>query len=110
MYGLGIYLADMAQKSHRYTSQPNIRKSGRQTYRMVVCSVLGKSFQVEGHLKRATAMHDVVNVRALTEDMMDDMIECCQACSASSGVGASIQGIGGDMWGRAVADEGHCWR
>jgi len=50
MYGLGIYLADMAQKSHRYCSQPKTGAGGRQAYRMIVCSVLGKSFQIEGHL------------------------------------------------------------
>lgn len=112
MYGLGIYLADLAQKSHRYVSQPRTGKGGRQTYRMVVCSVLGKSFQVEGHLKSASAMHDVVNVRSLTDDMMNDMVEQCQACyswNGSTGVGASIQGINGDIWGRVVADLGHCW-
>merc|ERR1711937_1065227 len=95
----------MAQKSHRYTSQP---RSGR--YRMVVCSVLGKSFQIEGHLKTATAMHDVVNVRALDEDELDGMIETCQACTVDNGVGASIVGMDGDVWGRVVADEFHCWR
>merc|ERR1719487_2625488 len=58
MYGLGIYLGDMAQKSHRYVSQPNKR-----THKMIVCQVLGKSFQIEGHLKTGTCMHDVVNVR-----------------------------------------------
>merc|ERR1711907_234000 len=92
MYGLGIYLADMAQKSHRYVSQPSINKSGRQTYKMVVCSVLGKSFQVEGHLRQAQAMHDVVNVRALTEDVMDNMVDRCQACCSDYGIGASIEG------------------
>merc|ERR1711881_593620 len=110
MYGLGIYLADMAQKSHRYVSQPKTSKSGRQTYRMVVCSVLGKSFQVEGHLRAPDAMHDIVNVRSLTEEMVEDMVEQCQACCAQRGVGASIRGYGGDIWGRVVADEGHCWR
>merc|ERR1712070_273771 len=110
MYGLGIYLADMAQKSHRYVSQPSMNKSGRQTFKMVVCSVLGKSYQVEGHLRRAEAMHDVVNVRSLTEDVTNDMIERCQACSSAYGVGASIHGVNGDVWGRVVADMGHCWR
>jgi len=110
MYGLGIYLADMAQKSHRYVSQPKTSNSGRQTYRMVVCSVLGKSFQVEGHLRAPDAMHDIVNVRSLTEEMVEDMVEQCQACCAQRGVGASIRGYGGDVWGRVVADEGHCWR
>jgi len=113
MYGLGIYLADLAQKSHRYVSQPQTSRSGRQTYRMVVCSVLGKSFQVEGHLKQADAMHDVVNVRALTDDNMGDMIDQCQACyswKGGGGVGATIEGINGEVWGRVVGDHGDCWR
>merc|ERR1712125_103367 len=38
------------------------------------------------------------------------MVEQCQACCAQRGVGASIRGYGGDIWGRVVADEGHCWR
>jgi hypothetical protein len=110
MYGLGIYLADMAQKSHRYCSQPKIHSDGRQTYRMIVCSVLGKSFQIEGHLKSGTAMHDVVNVRALDEEELEEMIDPCKAASKASGVGASIAGLDGSAWGRVVADEGHCWR
>jgi hypothetical protein len=110
MYGLGIYLADKAQKSHRYTSQPQTSKSGRQTYRMVVCSVLGKSFQIEGHLRRAEAMHDIVNVRALTDEMMGEMVDRCQACSDANGIGASIQGVDGEMWGRVVGEEWNCWR
>merc|ERR1712056_10007 len=93
MYGLGIYLADMAQKSHRYVSRPQ-RKAGRDIYRIVICSVLGKAFQVEGHLRQKAAMHDVVNVRALVDDAVDEMIEKCQPClSAESGVGCSIQGM-----------------
>merc|ERR1712100_1001742 len=101
---MGIYLADMAQKSHRYVSQPK-NVSGRQTYRMVVCSVLGKSFQVEGHLRAPDAMHDIVNVRSLTEEMVDDMVEQCQACCAQRGVGATIRGCDwGDIWGRVVGD------
>jgi len=110
MYGLGIYLADMAQKSHRYCSQPKKGAGGRQVYRMIVCSVLGKSFQVEGHLKCGSAMHDVVNVRALDEEDLDGMIEPCKACVASRGLGASIQGTAGDVWGRVVGEEGSCWR
>jgi len=110
MYGLGIYLADSAQKSHRYVSQPQADRQGRQTYRMVVCSVLGKSFQVEGHLRKQAAMHDVVNVRALTDEDMDEMIDHCQACHVTRGVGASIRGVDGDSWGHVVADDYNCWR
>jgi len=110
MYGLGIYLADMAQKSHRYCSQPKIGANGRQVYRMIVCSVLGKSFQIEGHLKGDRCMHDVVNVRALDEEELDQMIEPCKASKVTSGIGASIQGLDGSVWGRVVADEGSSWR
>jgi hypothetical protein len=82
MFGLGIYLADMAQKSHRYCSQPEKAQSGRRLFRMVVCSVLGRACTVEGHLRHKLAMHDVVNVRALNEDDMAEMIEpYCSPCS-----------------------------
>merc|ERR1712203_427293 len=110
MYGLGIYLADMAQKSHRYVSQPDT-SSGRKRYRIIICSVLGKSFEIDGYLKTDRAMHDVHDVRALTEDDMDGMIDACQPCMPpASGVGASIVGIDGEKWGRVVAEECACWR
>merc|ERR1719502_833698 len=38
------------------------------------------------------------------------MIEPCKACKASRGVGASIQGMDGEVWGRVTWDEGNCWR
>jgi len=109
MYGLGIYLADMAQKSHRYCSQPTMR-NGRQVYKMIVCSVLGKSFQIEGYLKDGQGMHDVVNVRALDEEELDNLIEPCKSTKATKGVGASIQGTDGETWGRVIAEEYDCWR
>jgi len=83
MFGLGIYLADMAQKSHRYVSHPQCTL-GRQTYRMILCSVLGKAFQIEGHLLERDAMHDIVNVRALDEEALDEMIEPCRTCGTSA--------------------------
>lgn len=57
-------------------------------------------------------MHDVVSVRSLTDDIMREMIEPCRACKQKSswGVGASIQGNDGEMWGRVVGDVGHAWR
>jgi len=80
MYGLGIYLADMAQKSHRYCSQPEVAASGRRQFRMIMCSVLGRAFTVKGHLRDRDAMHDVVTVRALQDDDLAEMIEPCQPC------------------------------
>jgi len=84
MYGLGIYLADMAQKSHRYVSQPQMVQ-GRRRCRMIVCSVLGRAFKVEGHLKCADAMHDVPTVRALSADEVDTMIEPCKVSCEPDG-------------------------
>jgi hypothetical protein len=106
MYGLGIYLGDMSQKSNRYVSQP---KAGR--YKMIVCSVLGKSYEVDGFLKGDRIMHDVHDVRALTDDDMDAMIEPCQPCKApEKGAGATIVGVDGSRWGYVVGEEHHCWR
>jgi len=69
MFGLGIYLADIAQKSHRYCSQPEQRNGGKRRFRMVVCSVLGRALELAGHLTAGDAMHDVPNVRALADDL-----------------------------------------
>lgn len=78
MFGLGIYLGDMAQKSHRYCTQPQI-VGNKKRYRMLVCSVLGKAFKVEGHLKTDRAMHDIPNVRALDDKSIAEMIEPCRS-------------------------------
>jgi hypothetical protein len=110
MYGLGIYLADMAQKSHRYISQPKI-VGGKNRYRMIVCSVLGKSFEISGYLTDGKVFHDVTDVRNLTPEDIDTMIEPCKPCKRTSyGVGASIVSVHGDRWGRVVAEESDCWR
>jgi len=54
MYGLGVYLADIAQKSHQY-----VKKSGN-TYSMLRCRVvLGNPYMIEGNLLKGDAMHDV---------------------------------------------------
>jgi len=85
MYGLGIYLADLSQKSHRYCSQPSLSSNGKHCFRMVVCSVLGRAYTVEGHLRHAQAMHDVVTVRALQQDELVSMIEpFCSPCTVTS--------------------------
>jgi len=69
MFGLGIYLADMAQKSHRYCSQPEVRPNGKRVFKMVTCSVLGSALEIAGHLTEKDSMHDVPNVRSLAEDL-----------------------------------------
>merc|ERR1712188_268716 len=74
MYGLGIYLADIAQKSHRYCSQPQVTRNGRKVFKIIVCSVLGSALEIAGHLTQKDAMHDVPNVRSLADDLQH-MIE-----------------------------------
>lgn len=74
MFGLGIYLADISQKSHRYCSQPEVLPNGRWRYRMVLCSVLGRPLEVAGYLRVKDVMHDVPNVRALGSELVE-MIE-----------------------------------
>merc|ERR1719210_2915981 len=67
------------------------------TYCTIICSVLGKSFEIEGYLKGDRVMHDVYDVRGLTEEDVDDMIETCQPCRApQNGVGALIVGANGE--------------
>jgi len=60
MYGYGVYLADLAQKSHRYVREPEMQEIEAQ-------------FQEHG-------------------------------------LGASIAGLDGTVWGKVVADEGDVWR
>jgi hypothetical protein len=78
---------------------------------MIVCSVLGKSYEIDGFLKGDRIMHDVFDVRSLTNEEMDDMIEVCQPCrAAESGIGANIVGADGSSWGRVVGEGHDCWR
>jgi len=76
MYGLGIYLADLAQKSHRYVREPCAGSAspsgvatplrtgagvhaGQQVYSMLRCRVaLGNPYLIEGNLLNGKAMHD----------------------------------------------------
>lgn len=76
MFGLGIYLADIAQKSHRYVSQPSGAKGGKNTYRMVLCSVLmGRTLMIEGHLRSGECMHDVSALRRVWKGELEGMVE-----------------------------------
>lgn len=60
MYGLGVYLADMAQKSHQYVRKPLVAKSGAPVYSMLRCRVsLGNPYLIEGNLLGGSAMHDL---------------------------------------------------
>jgi len=72
MFGLGMYLADSAEKSNRYVSMP--AASGRR--RMVVCSVVaGSILQMSGHLRSPAAMHDVFSLRSLWNGDLARLVE-----------------------------------
>jgi hypothetical protein len=110
MFGLGIYLADMAQKSHRYITQPKY-VGGANRYRMIVCSVVGKSYEVDGYMTDGKIFHDVTDVRSLTQDDIDTMITPSDPCKrVSTGIGCYITGIDGEKWGRVVGENPGSWR
>jgi len=74
MFGLGIYLGDLAQKSHRYCSQPELHQ-GRRRYRMIQCSVLlGRPLQLEAHLTEPHSMHDVQSLRAFWRGELEERV------------------------------------
>jgi len=81
MFGLGIYLADLAQKSHRYCSQPVPSADGRRRcFRMVICSVvLGRTLEVAGHLNKGDSMHDVFSLRGLWKGDLEGMVKPADA-------------------------------
>jgi len=74
MFGLGIYLADQALKSHRYVSEPVKTSCGNSCFRMVLCSVaMGHVLQLDGELKKPDSMHDVFSLRGLWKGDLEKM-------------------------------------
>merc|ERR1719277_1363507 len=87
MFGAGIYLGDIAQKSHRYVSGV---EGG--AYRMVVCSVLlGEPLQIKGHLREAHGMHDVASLRVLEKGDLQRMLVSVDGKSAHAEVDKADQ-------------------
>lgn len=96
MFGLGIYLGDLAQKSHCYVSGLGADR----IHRMVVCSVLfGDALQLEGHLASGEAMHDVFSLRALGPDVLPKMVTSVGAEGGRTRVDQKdilfVKGLGG---------------
>lgn len=99
MYGLGIYLADMAQKSHRYVREPALESDPlaaaspggrhasdssrtRRVYSMLRCRVcLGNPYLIEGNLLKAEAMHNV----CWSEDPSNMLESCAEEWSVAKG-------------------------
>jgi len=82
MYGLGVYLGDLAQKSHRYVSAAADACAGRRECKMVVCSVLlGDALQLEGHLRCCDALHDMQSLRQLGAGALQGKVDLVSAFS-----------------------------
>lgn len=57
MYGLGVYLADIAVKSHAYVRPVN--EEGEKKYSLLRCRVLlGNPYCIEGDKKHRNSLHD----------------------------------------------------
>merc|ERR1712232_457120 len=66
MYGLGIYMGDIAAKSHRYVSRPDATAGGRRRCHLLMCEVVAsKVLRLNGHLRGGSVMHDVPSLRAI---------------------------------------------
>merc|ERR1719221_1721510 len=106
MYGLGVYLADLAQKSHRYVREPGAGSAvaeaatplrsaagGSKVYSMIRCRVcLGNPYLIEGNLLRGEAMHDL----CWCQDPGDALESCAEAWGVAKGHDAYyVRGLAG---------------
>lgn len=114
MYGLGIYLADLAQKSHRYVREPE-----RRTVEVGASASTGVGAIIQGLDGRdwGRVVEDEGDVWLLESGRIAKKETegyrwrwAPTGKTPSSGVGACIVGSDWSSWGRVVADEGHCWR
>merc|ERR1711879_507031 len=107
MYGLGVYLADLAQKSYRYVREPSTetsiadaatplraRTKGQRVYSMLRCRVcLGNPYLIEGNLLSGQAMHDL----CWCQDP-SDMLESSEEWSVARGHDAFfVRGLSGSQ-------------
>merc|ERR1712139_217064 len=114
MFGLGVYLADLAQKSHRYVREPELRE-------VPVTASSGPAWGVGA------------NIRGLADGelwgrVVDEQSKCWvlesgriakketegwkwqfESVAASYGVGATIEGLDGQKWGRVTESQCHVW-
>lgn len=113
MYGLGVYMADLAQKSHRYVREPERRKvqSDSRPVSGVGGTIQGVDGDVWGRVigesSECWRLESGRIAKKITEGVRWNW---APRGSATWGVGATILGSDWSSWGRVVADEGTCWR
>lgn len=94
MYGLGVYMADLAQKSHRYVREARCADgAGGAVYSMLRCRVcLGNPYLIEGNLLSPEAMHDV----CWCQDPAEALESCSEEWSLAKGHDAFyVRGLAG---------------
>lgn len=115
MYGLGVYLADMAQKSHRYVRAPELRVVNVGTSAPssgVGATIRGADGETWGRVIQDNGNCWLLEcgriAKKATEGIRWDWVDASR--HPSYGVGAYIVGADWSSWGRVVNDEGTCWR
>jgi len=122
MYGGGVYMADLAQKSHRYVRQPEVREIAAPSRQRptwgVGAQIVGEEWDVwgvvvgdEGDVWRLEGGRIAKKENEGLRWWFDDASgECSGYDASSSGVGATIQGLDGSVWGLVVGDGGTIWQ
>jgi len=119
MYGLGVYLADMAQKSHRYVREP-VRREVQMPSAAYPSSGIGAWIRgMSGELWGQVEGGEFSNVWQLASGRIakkeNEGIRWNWglpdgAGGPIEGVGGTIEGLDGREWGRVIADEPGIWR
>lgn len=117
MYGLGVYLADLAQKSHRYVREPELRSvSGGPTPASGVGATIhcidGEVWgRVVGDNGNCWQLESGRVAKKATEGARWYWATSGGAARLpAAGVGACIVGADWTSWWCVVGDEGPCWR
>lgn len=116
MYGLGVYMADLAQKSHRYVRQPERRKVAIDGHHDpsegVGAYIRGMNGElwglVVGETDRVWELDSGRIAKKETEGWKWQWEPI--GSEPAFGIGANIRGVQGDLWGQVVAEEPTCWR
>lgn len=111
MYGLGVYLADMAQKSHRYVREPERRTvaSGCIGQGVGAC-IRGLNGELWGRVVEEQDNVWLLESGRIAKKETQGLKWQWEPALISRGVGVYIRGLQGELWGQVVAEEPTCWR
>jgi hypothetical protein len=115
MYGLGVYLADLAQKSHRYVREPEVREvtTSRPTGPSsgVGAEIRGTNGEMWGRVIADDGLVWRLESGRIAKKATEGVKwTWAEVGLVTSGVGAFIRGADGALWGRVVDEEASCWR